>query len=66
MKHKLLRLEAEAKRLGLKIIIAKTKEMRIMTANSDSLYLNDNLIERVNQFTYLEVLLMKVVAQKLT
>jgi hypothetical protein len=24
-----------------------------MTVNSDSLYLNNNLIERVNQFTYL-------------
>jgi hypothetical protein len=27
--------------------------MRINTANSDNLYLNDNLIDRVNQFTYL-------------
>jgi hypothetical protein len=40
--------------VGLKINIVKTKEMQIMTANSDNLNLNDNLIERVNHFTYLE------------
>jgi hypothetical protein len=63
MKHKLRRLEDEAKIVGLKINIAKTKEMRIMAANSNNLYPNDNLIERVNQFTYLESI---VVVQKLT
>jgi hypothetical protein len=41
------------KRMGLKINIAKSKEIQIITANSDNLYLNNNLIERVNQFTYL-------------
>jgi hypothetical protein len=39
--------------VGLNINIAKTREMRIMTANSNSLYRNDSLIERLNQFTYL-------------
>jgi hypothetical protein len=53
MKYKLRRLKDEAKRVGLKINIAKTKKMRIKTANSDSLLLNDNLFERVNQFTYI-------------
>jgi hypothetical protein len=53
MKHKLRRLEDEAKRVRLNINIAKTREMRIMTENSNSLYRNDSLIERLNQFTYL-------------
>jgi hypothetical protein len=66
MKHKFRRLEDEAKRVGLKTNFAKTKEMRIMSANSDSVYLNYNLIERSITSLILEVLLMKLVVMKLT
>jgi hypothetical protein len=66
MKHKFRRLEDEAKRVGLKTNIAKTKEMRIMSANSDSVYLNFKLIERSVTSLILEVLLMKLVVMKLT
>jgi hypothetical protein len=53
MTHKLRRLEDEAKRVGPRINIAKTKEMRVTATNSESLYVKDNLVERVIQFTCL-------------
>jgi hypothetical protein len=46
-------LEDEAKRVGPRINIAKTKEMRVTATNSESLYVKDNLIERVIQFNCL-------------
>jgi hypothetical protein len=54
MQTTLERLVREAAKVGLKINISKSKEMRIaMKNNSEPLYIQWETIERVTQFVYL-------------
>jgi hypothetical protein len=47
------RTEKEAAKVGLKININKSKEMRIATNNNEALCIHGETIERVPKFTYL-------------
>jgi len=47
------RLGKESAKVGLKINVKKTKEMRIALTNKQPLYVYNEIIERVTQFTYL-------------
>jgi len=53
MQKMLERLGKESAIVGLKINIKKTKEMRIAVTNKEPLYIHNEIIERVTQFTYL-------------
>lgn len=53
MREKLKLLAREAEKVGLKINIGKTKEMRINTAIETNLHISDQPIERVNEFVYI-------------
>jgi hypothetical protein len=53
MQKVLKRLEKESAKAGLKINVKKTKEMRIALNNKEPLYIYNEIIERVTQFTYL-------------
>jgi hypothetical protein len=54
MQTTLERLVREAAKVGLKINISKSKEMRIaMKNNNETLYIQGGTIERVTQFVYL-------------
>ena len=53
MQKMLERLGKESKKVGLKINVQKTKEMRIAVTNKEPLYIHNEIIERVTQFTYL-------------
>jgi hypothetical protein len=45
------RLEKESAKVGLKINVKKSKEMRIAMNNKEPLYIHNEIIERVTQFT---------------
>jgi hypothetical protein len=47
------RLGKESAKAGLKINVKKTKEMRIALTNKAPVYIHNEIIERVTQFTYL-------------
>jgi len=47
------RLGKESEKVGLKIYVKKTKEMRIALTYKEPLYIHNEIIERVTQFTYL-------------
>jgi hypothetical protein len=53
MQTMLERLEKESAKVGLKINIKKSKEMRIALNNKEPLYIHNEIIERVTQFTCL-------------
>jgi len=53
MQKMLERLGKEAANVGLKINVKKTKEMRIALTNKEPLYIHNEIIEEVTQFTYL-------------
>ena len=53
MAHKLTRLSDEAEKIGLKINIQKTKEMRMRIQDDRELRLKNTVIEQVQEFTYL-------------
>ena len=53
MQKMLERLGKESAKTGLKINVKKTKEMRIAMTNKEPLYIHNEIIERVTQFTYL-------------
>ena len=53
MQKMLERLGKEAANAGLKINVQKTKEMRIALTNKEPLYIHNEIIEKVTQFTYL-------------
>jgi hypothetical protein len=46
-------MEREAAKVGLKININKSKEMRTATNNNEALFIHGEILERVTQFTYL-------------
>jgi len=47
------RTEREAAKVGLKINVSKSKEMRIAMNNNENLCMHSETIERVTQFAYL-------------
>ena len=47
------RLGKESKKVGLKINVQKTMEMRIALTNKEPLHINNEIIATVTQFTYL-------------
>jgi hypothetical protein len=47
------RIEKEAAKVGLKINVSKSKEMRIAMNNNETLYIHSETIERVTQFAHL-------------
>jgi hypothetical protein len=49
----LVRIEREAAKVGLKINVIKSKEMRITMNNNETLCLHSKTFERVKQFAYL-------------
>ena len=53
MQDKTRRMEEEAKRVGLKINTAKTKNMRINARNQEKIKINGQDIEETEEFTYL-------------
>jgi hypothetical protein len=53
MQTTLERIEKEAAKVGLKININKSKEMRIAINNNEALCIDGETIKRVTQFTYL-------------
>ena len=53
IRTKLQRLHHETAKVGLKINISKTKEIRIHTPINQPLLLNDQQIEQVSEFPYL-------------
>lgn len=56
---KTIRLEEEAKQVGLKINTGKTKTLRMNAGNQEKIEINDQEIEAVDQFTYLGAPLCK-------
>ena len=54
MQKMLERLGKESAKVGLKINVKKTKEMRIALTNQEPLYTHNEIIERVTKFTYPE------------
>jgi hypothetical protein len=60
MEQKLKELENEGKKVGLKINLGKTKEMRINERDNHQLELNDKAIERVEEFLYLGSIVSKL------
>jgi diacylglycerol kinase family enzyme len=53
MQDKINDLQQESIQDGLKINIGKTKEMRINTKNKNPIQIDGNIIENVENFTYL-------------
>ena len=53
MQMKLSRLDEESTKVGLKINLAKTKEMRVNSKSKRQLTINEQEIERVQQYQYL-------------
>jgi hypothetical protein len=53
MQTMLERIERDAAKVGLKINVNKSKEMRIATNNNETLCIHSETIERVTQFAYL-------------
>jgi len=49
-----MRFGKESAKAGLKINVKKTKEMRIALTNKEPVYIHNEIISRVTQFTYLE------------
>jgi hypothetical protein len=49
----LVRSEKESAKVGLKINVKKSKDMHIAMINKESLYIHNEIIETVTQFTYL-------------
>lgn len=47
------RLGKESTKVGLKINVKKTNKMRIALTNKEPLYIHNEIIEKVTQFTYL-------------
>jgi hypothetical protein len=47
------RLETESAKVGLKINVKKSTEMCMAMNNKETLYIHNEIIERVTQFTYL-------------
>jgi hypothetical protein len=52
MKTMLERIEREAAKVGLKTNVNKSKEMRIVMNNNETLRIHSENIERVTQFAY--------------
>ena len=59
VRTKLQRLRHETAKVGLKINISKTKEIRIHTPKNQPLFLNDQQIEQVSEFPYLGSIISK-------
>jgi len=59
IRTKLQRLHCETAKVGLKIKISKTKEIRIHTPNNQPLLLNDQQTEQVYEFPYLGSIISK-------